>query len=280
LISQLEYFRSLLEIRSTQERRECKSIAVVSGKGGVGKSHVALNLACLLGRQKHRVLLLDGDAGMADLNILLGITPEYHWGHFLDGKVDLPGVIAHNVHGFDFIHGFSGITHTNWLQSGAMQSVITALAELSKDYDYQIIDVGAGISESSLGFSTTVDLVLLVLTDELTSLTDAYGMLKTIKKWNPYQDVQIVINQVNDPRKALAVYNHLVKISMQFLGIEPAYLGGLPVEPMMRKMMAQQIPLAIAAPECAFIGNLNAIAENLKGTLKNRPKEPVREEAK
>lgn len=217
-------------------------LAVASGKGGVGKSHLALNLSTLYAKSEEKTLLMDGDAGMADLHLMLGVNPDAHWGHFVEGKLSFEEVLSPVRNDLDLIQGFSGVLRMDWIKSRASEQVLRALMSAANRYHRIVIDVGAGVGESSLLFSTSVDLVLLVLTPEITSIADSYGMLKTIRKHNPDQAVGIVVNQVENAKLGYKTWQDFCKVSEQFLGISPEYLGYLPKdEDLGKSLLMQQV---------------------------------------
>ncbi len=262
--SQLEYFQDLMALRESLPSGKTWRIAVASGKGGVGKTNFSLNLAMVIADHA-KVLLLDGDPGLADLHLMMGVSPKRHWGHYLDGEVDFDGLLMKDVFGLDFIHGFSGIPSMNWIQSGAMERIISELhGPKGSVYDAQIIDVGAGLSESTIALTTTVDQVVLILTPELTSLADAYSTLKTIKKYNPAQEVVVVVNQAEKEQEAIHTHAQLCRVSEQFLGIRPAFCGFLPKDPNIPKALMQQKPIKKAYPQSPYVQNLQGVLINLR----------------
>ncbi len=267
LQTQMDYFQSLIDIRDSFLEDSCFKIAIASGKGGVGKSNFALNLAIALA-QKNKMLLLDGDPGLADLNIMMGINPSAHWGMFVEGSLDFKDIVERDIYGLDFIHGFSGVSSINWVQSDAMQRIIRSLHILGKEYGGMVIDVGAGLSEPTIAFTTTVDLVVLVLNKELTSLADAYGTLKTIRKWNPFQKVSVVVNSVEGTEDPIKVYENLCLVSEQFLGIKPEYLGHLPLDKAVPSSILRQKPVIELFPDSPYIQQVTSIAHAI-GTCFN-----------
>lgn len=264
--SQLEYFQELMALRDDLPSGNTWRVAIASGKGGVGKSNFSLNLAMLIA-QKFKVLLLDGDPGLADLHLMMGVSPQYHWGHYLDGQVDFEGLLMKDVCGLDFIHGFSGIPSMNWIQSGAMERIIEELhGSAGAQYDAQVIDVGAGLSESTIALTTTVDLVILIITPELTSLADAYSTLKTIKKYNTSQEVVVCVNQAQNEEEALHTHKQLCQVSEQFLGIKPKYVGFLPKDANVPKALMQQKPIIKVYPQTPYVDGVKKVLMNLKSS--------------
>ena len=220
--------------------------------------------------QKFKVLLLDGDPGLADLHLMMGVSPQFHWGHYLDGVVDFDGLVMKDVCGLDFIHGFSGIPSMNWIQSGAMERIIEELHGAQGNiYDAQVVDVGAGLSESTIALTTTVDMVILLITPELTSLADAYSTLKTIKKYNPNQDVVVCVNQAQNATEAYHTHEQLCRVSDQFLGIRPRFVGFLPKDPNVPKALMHQKPILEIYPQSRYVQAVRDVLRNLHTKKQN-----------
>ena len=263
-VSQLEGFRKALQGTAN---REGLSIAIGSGKGGVGKSSFALSLAAMLAQRGGSTRLVDADPGLADLNIFLGINPLLHWGHFVKGEKTLAEVTQKQVlPGLDFVHGFSGVIDASWMQGEAAQKLVQGIQDDSA-YAWTIYDVGAGLSEPNLVFLTAADWMLLVLSPELTSLADAYGTLKTVVRRNSKQRIGIVVNQAENVEQARNVYLNLVKIAAQFLGIRVPLLGWIPRDPELPRSLARQKPLTIEQPAGPYAMAVQGILKNLESKI-------------
>jgi len=266
-ISQLEGLRNALQPKT----RKAMSIAIGSGKGGVGKSSFALSLSAYWSKAGESVLLLDVDPGLADLNIFLGINPDTHWGHFVQGDRSFAEVTLKQVlPGMDFIHGFSGISLANagWMQGEAAHKLMDEVAVQKASYDFSVLDVGAGLSEPNLVFLTEVDFVVLVISPELTSLADAYGTLKTVLLRKNTQRIGIVVNQAETVEQARMVYLNLVKIAAQFLGVKLPLLGWLPRDPQVPRSLARQKPLVLEFPDAPYSQAVSNVAKSIETLLK------------
>lgn len=261
--SQLEGFRQIMASR--KQTTKARSFAIASGKGGVGKSTIALGLSMALALQERKVLLLDGDAGLADLNILMGINPRFHWGDYLDGKCSFEELVEKQVHGIDFVHGFSGVLRKGWLEEQSMEKVLATMVDHAHLHDFHIVDVGAGLAESNLVFCTSVDLLILVLGKELTALADAYGTLKTVVTRKPRQKVAIVVNGVRDGEQARLVYGNLMRLAHQFLGTRPPLLAWLPEDSAISKALRQQKPMLQAFPQAPWSQAVLQLAQAICG---------------
>jgi flagellar biosynthesis protein FlhG len=247
VLSQKESLSQIFKIKESLGPSDCYSIAVASGKGGVGKSTFSINLA--LGLSDYgKILLLDGDPGLPDLNLIAGVNPKYHWGDFLAGEqtfLDIKHSISPKL---DLIHGFSGMQNMEWVEKEAMKKVIRAMHGVSHLYTHNIIDVGASLNDSSLAFCTTVDSVILVLIPEITSLSDCYSTLKSIWSVKPHQDVKILVNRADSRLQAKASYNNLCQISRQFLNQEPEFLSWLPNDNQVSNALLKQAPILKSMP--------------------------------
>jgi flagellar biosynthesis protein FlhF len=264
LKSQLEYFQELRAFSKNKLRSSTPSISIASGKGGVGKTSICVNLALELASKKKKILLLDGDPGMANLHIHLGYTPNVNWGDYLEGSLAIEDIVAKNIHGIDFIHGFSGLRQTEWIQSRAAMKLLSGIDQISKYYDLVLIDVGAGIGEIAMILTTYVNLVYLVLTSELTSVADAYGCLKTIQRLNPDQKLAILINRAVNQSDALKTYRAFVSVSQKFLGISPDFESYLTESVEVSKSIMNQKPLNLYSKDSFFAKEISDIAEKLK----------------
>lgn len=242
-------------------------IAVGSGKGGVGKSTISLALAVLWAQKGRKVLLLDADPGLADLNILLGINPPFHWGDFVRGEKTFSEIITKNILGMDFVHGFSGFRDGAALSAENAHKLLDALQAEKQHYDLVILDVGAGLAPANMVYLTRSDMVMLVLNSELTSLADAYGTLKTMRLQNAAQRFGVLINQADNLAQAQLVFDNLSKIAQQFLSVQFPFLGWIPKDPLVPLALSRQQPLPISYPQSPFVQSLHHIAQAMEQYL-------------
>ena len=214
-----------------------KTLAILSGKGGVGKSNVAVALACAFADKNKQVVLLDADLGMANLDILFGISAKYTLANLIDGTRTLNEVlipIEHNKSGgsVSLLPGGAGLKDMADLDEYALERVFDGLAGLEEISDYLIMDAGAGIHKGVLSFGHASDITLLVTTPEPTSIRDAYGVLKSLGSYawkrSNGMGVMLVVNEAGSKREAQEVSERIRLASMQFLGNAPIYLGYIP----------------------------------------------------
>ena len=242
------------------------SISVLSGKGGVGKSNLALNLCYGLHRIGHSVLLVDCDMGLANIDVLLGIAPQQHVQDILIKNQDPSSVLVpigpSGSTGFDFLPANSGMAEFVDLDAGARTLLRDRINPLAARYDFLCLDIGAGISSTALGFGAMTSLRLVVVTPEPTSLTDSYAMIKVmVTRYNVF-DFFVLANQVESKEEARQTYTRLAAVCQRFLGFAPAYLGDVRFDRTLLEAVRKQTPLlqlkprSPAAVDCMTLASL------------------------
>ncbi|MBI9088476.1 MAG: MinD/ParA family protein [Desulfobacterium sp.] len=199
-------------------------ITITSGKGGVGKTSISLNLALELASANQRVCLFDADLGLANINILTGIQPENDLESVIDGSLELSEIVIKNYQGIDIIPGSSGVERMADLTQEEAKRLIRSFLGLG-EYDYFIFDTSAGISSQVLSFCMASHEILLVITPEPTSLTDAYSLLKVLSRKGYNRTVNVVVNQVTQSSSAKKAYGQLRETVNRFLSIKLSPLG-------------------------------------------------------
>lgn len=239
-------------------------IAVASGKGGVGKTWLAITLAHLLARSGRRVLLFDGDIGLANVDVQLGLTPERDISGVIYGKNKLSEVITfYPAGGFDIIAGRSGSANLAALPVQLLDSIRNDLQAIAKNYDFVILDLGAGVEQYVQFLTSIASRTLVVLTDEPTSLTDAYAFIKLclVNRYNT--DIQIVINQAATQKDGEKSYAALNKACMNFLKFSPPCIGIIRKDGKVKDSICSQRSLLEKAPHCTAATDLAAISIKL-----------------
>lgn len=206
-----------LLVEKNSESKCAKIIAVSSGKGGVGKTAFTVNLGLSLANLGKKVLMLDADLGLANLHVLLGLIPNFNLQHVIKGEKELEEIILQKGSNLQIIPGGSGIKDLANLQEGQIQLFLDKLSQLDEEYDFFLIDTGAGLSESILNFIYPSDEVIIVTTPEPTSLTDAYGLIKTLVIQNYRGNFNIVINKAMSKREGSFTAQKLSKVVEKFL---------------------------------------------------------------
>jgi len=221
-------------------RRHCRAIAVAGGKGGVGKSTVAVNLGMSLSIAGHRVMLLDADMGLANVDVLLGLTPSRHIGHLLDGECTLEDLILEAPRGLRVIPAGSGARRLAQMDNGEHAAIIRAFDELAQPPDYLLVDTAAGLSDSVAMFAAATDDVVLVVCDEPASLTDAYAMIKVLSRDFGVRRFRMVANMVRNEGEARQLHQKLSRVSDRFLEVVIDFTGWVPHDERLRQAIRRQ----------------------------------------
>lgn len=254
--------RQQIEAELLQSHRS-RVVAISSGKGGVGKSTLALNLALVLCSQGKRVLLLDADMGMANLDIMLGMVPKYNLFHMIQGKRSLDDIIIPGPQGMSIIPGGSGIQELANLPAGDMKRLLVELGKLDNDYDYMILDTGAGISQNVTTFILAADDAIIITTPEPTSLTDAYGVLKSMNRACYEGNVYLVVNRVSDDSEGILVAEKFKMVTQKYLDVDLVDLGHIINDGIVSESIRKQQPFAEIYPRSRATRNIERIAEKL-----------------
>jgi flagellar biosynthesis protein FlhG len=204
-----------------------KTFTVLSGKGGVGKSNLSINLAYALAEQEKKVVLLDADLGLANLDMLCGITAQYNLSHMIDGRKGLEEVLVSLEKDIWMLPGGSGIKELADLEESRLMELIDSIGLLEDRADVLLVDTGAGIHQGVLAFAAAADTVVLVTTPEPTAIRDAYGILKALKNSadGKKKDIVFVVNMANSEREGFEVANRLKMAASQFLELSVKYIG-------------------------------------------------------
>jgi len=223
-------------------------IAVTGGKGGVGKTSVAVNLATALATTGRRVMLLDGDLGLANVDVFLGLSPRHTMAHVLSGERALEEIILESPHGVQVVPGASGVANMANLSAAAHLSLVQAFSSLSSRVDVLIVDTSAGLSHSVLQFSQAAQHVLLVVCDEPASMTDAYALAKVLSRDHGVSRFRVVANMVRTPGEGETLFRKLERVTSKFLDVTLEYLGEIPEDPYLRRAIREQRPVVGAFP--------------------------------
>jgi flagellar biosynthesis protein FlhG len=228
--------------------RPVQVIAVTGGKGGVGKTTVAINLAASMATLGRRVMLLDGDLGLANVDVLLGLTPRYTLAHVIAGERSMQEIIVEAPQGFGIVPAGSGVEHLANMTDAEHAGLIHAFSEVSPGLDTLIVDTAAGISPGVLQLARACQHVLLVVCDEPTSVTDAYALVKVLSRSYGVQRFQVVTNMIRDGHSGEGVFHTLSRVATRFLDVTLEYAGSIPDDPMLRRSIREQRPVIDAYP--------------------------------
>ncbi len=250
-------------VEKKQEPKQAWKIAVTSGKGGVGKSNVSLNLAIALGRLGKRVLLVDADTNLANIDILMGVHVKQTLSDVIFGKAYFSDVILNGPEGIKILPGSSGVVEVLEQDAKIRDGLIEAFEEFERIYDIIVIDTGAGLTENVLQFVTSVDDVVLVTNSEPTSITDAYAMIKMTVMRNSNQRISVLINLASKQKDALETFEKLKLAVRNFLNVEIQMLGFLPVDPNIPLAVARREPFLSLFPRSAATTSMVMMARKL-----------------
>lgn len=238
-------------------------IAVASGKGGVGKTNLVVNLAIALAEMGQRVVIFDADLGLANVDVLVGVVPKYNLYDVLQGTKTISEIIVTGPAGVRIVPGGSGIQDLANLDYYQRERLVRSLKELEQDTDFLLVDTGAGISRNVLGFISAADEVIIVLTPEPTSLTDAYGVIKIMSKFKLHSEVHLVVNRVASAQEAQQTIGKMVTVVQKFLQIKVLPLGYIFDDKAVGKAVRKQEPFLLRFPDSAAAGSLRQLATNL-----------------
>lgn len=275
-MDQADKLRQLVSENET--RPSARVITVTSGKGGVGKSSLSLNLAICMRRMGKQVVLLDADFGLANIEVMLGIRPQANLADLMFRGRSLNEIISDGPEGIKFISGGSGIQELAQMNKEQVMYLTKKLAELDNLADVIIIDTGAGISDSVLEFVASSNEVLLIATPEPTSITDAYALLKALNRKSEFSKsnttIKFIANRVKDEDEGRVLYENMKNVVGKFLNISLDFVGSIPQDDQISKAVMKQKPVTISAPGSPASKAIGKIAE----TLNNISREETNEE--
>jgi len=240
-------------------------ICVTSGKGGVGKTNIVVNLCLALTQLNKRVFLLDADMGLANVDVMLGISPKYTLEHLMKGQKTIQEIVLENS-GFRLLPASSGITELAEMTHDQQMFLFQQLSNLDDDIDYLFIDTGAGISTNVLRFNASANEVIIVATPEPTSMTDAYALMKLLVIKYHLRGFYLVANMVADEKEGMEVYKRLNSVCLHFLNVRLGYLGYVPQDGALRKAVRLQVPLLKSFPDSLAAKSLKKLALQLEAT--------------
>ena len=237
-------------ILNREESRAVQVIAVTGGKGGTGKTTVAVNLATALARAGRSVLLLDGDLGLASVDVLLGLAPTSTLEQVISGSVKLEEIIQRTVDGVSVIPAASGVVRMARLRPAEFAAIVRSFAALPGNYDTLIVDTAPGLNESVLAFCQAAQQQLLVLRNEPASLTDAYALIKVLSRERNLKTFQVLVNMTRTASEAQALFKRLQRVTDRYLEVAVEYAGEIPDDGDVAKSIRLQRTVLDAYPGC------------------------------
>ncbi|MGN7470214.1 MinD/ParA family protein [Brevibacillus sp. SAFN-007a] len=245
---QAEQLRLRMQQSGAREKTT-RLVTVTSGKGGVGKSNFSLNFGLGLLERGHKAVLFDVDLGLANLDVLMGITPKKHLFHLLEPDTDVWEIMERGPGGLEFIAGGSGFTQIMQLDEPKLDRLFTRLNPLQGYADTIIFDTGAGLAKESLRFMLSSDEVILVTTPEPPAITDAYAVIKMLHARNPAIVIRLVINRASSEREGKMTADKLAMVAKRFLDMDIHSLGSVFEDPHVSKAVKQQRPFLLTYPQ-------------------------------
>lgn len=242
---------------------KCQVIAVTSGKGGVGKTNLVVNVSVALRRAGQRVIILDADFGLANVDVFMGLNPTYHLGHVLQGSLPLSAIVQEGPEGVHLIPASSGIQELTNIDVHKRSEVLRQLDGILQGYDFLLIDTAAGISNNVINLLTVSSTVIIVCMPEPTAILDAYALIKVLVHRNRTPELFLVVNSAASGEEAQRVFERLSKIVKHFLGKSVSYLGFLPRDDKVSQALRRQVPVIVSYPSTRVSRCFTKITDSL-----------------
>lgn len=268
-LDQAEKLRNIIKLQNNVVSRQARIITVTSGKGGVGKSSISINLAMQFRKQGKSVIIFDADFGLANIEVMFGAIPKYSLADLIYNGKEFKDIIINGPMDIGFISGGSGIAGLGNMTKEQVHYLVYKLKELETLADIIIIDTGAGISDTVLEFVASSAEVILVTTPEPTSMTDSYALLKVLYLRNGYDKgnsvIKIIANKVSSYEEGKNVYNKLSLVVNKFLNLNLEFLGIIPYDSNIAKSVMQQNPVVNSSPNSIGAKAFEKLTNNLLG---------------
>jgi len=278
MVDQAQGLRDLMRKKEIDEQKtrhdmheelNQKIISISSGKGGVGKTNISINLGIAMAKQGKKVLIMDADFGLSNVNIILGKIPEYNLFHVFKGTKKLQDIIFKTEYGIDIIAGASGFNELTNMKPFERDNFISQLDELNI-YDIIILDIGAGISENVIKFALIGDELIIITTPEPTAITDAYGIIKILLSENKDINVRVIVNKIKDIKEGRQISMRMQSIVSQFLNYQIDILGYVYLDEELPKAVMKQKPFYYLNGNC----KAGICIDNLSKKILNLPYNP------
>jgi len=250
-------------IRKMTNNKPVRVIAIASGKGGVGKTNLSVNLGVCLAQNGRKVALLDADMGLANVDILLGLHPEYNMSHVLSGEKTIDEIIVEGPNGLKVIPASSGIQHMAEIGTMEQAGIINAFSELAEDIDILLVDTAAGIHGGVVNFARACQEVIIVVCDEPTSLTDAYALIKLLNRNHDLTRFHVITNMVETVHHGRALYQKLCKVTDRYLDVNLHFTGAVPFDKHLRNSVQKQQAVVELSPKSQSAMAIKSIANRI-----------------
>ncbi|MCI4625757.1 MAG: MinD/ParA family protein [Candidatus Magnetoovum sp. WYHC-5] len=253
-------------------RNHVKTIAVASGKGGVGKTNLVANLAISMKKMGYEVLILDADLALNNIDVLLHLAPRYNIQHVLNGDMMLKDILIEGPHGIKILPASSGVQELTSLDEFQRLRLIEEFEAYDEPIDVLLIDTAAGVSSNVAFFCIAAQEIIIIASPEPTALTDAYALIKVLYTRYQEKEFSVLVNAVNDEVEAVEVFKRLYTAADRFLNISLDYLGYIPYDDSVRKSVRQQRAFVEAFPNSDASRNINIVANEILSRSKNKVK--------
>jgi flagellar biosynthesis protein FlhG len=266
-MDQAQQLRNIVKLSNQKTNKAARVITITSGKGGVGKSNSAVNLAIQLKRLGKRVIIFDADFGLANIEVMFGAIPKFNLSDLIFRGKNIKEIITLGPEDIGFVSGGSGISELANLNRNQIDILVRNLAELDELADYIIIDTGAGISDSVLEFILVSKEILLVITPEPTSMTDAYSLLKVINNTTRFNTtnskIKVLSNRANSNQEGMNSYQKIKTVVERFLNLKIDLLGVIPNDDNVQKAIIRQKPVSILNPNSKASKAYESVAKRM-----------------
>lgn len=265
---QAQGLRNLIRHQNVERNQSTRIITVTSGKGGVGKSNFTLNFALALQNRGFKVLIFDADIGLANIDVLMGISPKYNLYHLLKREKSIWEIVQTGHNGIQFIAGGSGFNDLIRLSEEQLDYFAEQVDQLNGHVDFILFDTGAGLSKETLKFIVAAQETIVVTTPEPTSITDAYAIIKMVNSMQHPVDFRLVVNRITDWREGRQTADKISMVARQFLQLDIPTLGFVYDDSNVIKAVKRQVPFSVAFPNSAASKSIGELAD---GFIANGP---------
>lgn len=246
-----------------RRKRSAKVITVTSGKGGVGKTNIAINIAIALNGMGKRVVIIDADFGLANIDVLMGLSPQYTLADVINNRKNILEVLASGPRNIKFVSGGSGVEELIKLDNIQLKKFIDNISLLDRIFDVILIDTGAGLSDNVMSFVMAADDVILVTTPEPTSITDAYALIKMISNRDCKKSIKVIVNRAENINEANDILDKLSMVAEKFLNFKLISLGFILFDECVVKAVKMQQPFLLSYPKSQAARHVYSISEQL-----------------
>ncbi|MFC0014367.1 MULTISPECIES: MinD/ParA family protein [Allobacillus] len=272
---QASKLRELMSNQTQENRHQAKAIAIFSGKGGVGKSNFAINFGLCLANRKKKVLLIDLDIGMGNVDVLLGASPAYSIVEMLENKMGMFDIIESRSEYFSFIAAGTSLSRLFELNSAERTHFIEQLQGVISFFDYILLDLGAGMTKNHLAFLEAADESIVITTPEPTAITDSYAAMKhlLIESDNQSIHLSLLINRTTKNTEGWQVYQRLREVTKSFLNYQLRFAGSLPDDPTVTESVKKQVPFIESFPKSRISKQLDKLVTQYEQLESKKPKQ-------